>query len=168
MLIQLPKIQIINEFHNSLEEKFITESNYICLTSEKVLSLHPQNGSNNLCRISAAIAQSVEHFIRNEKVVGSSPTRGSKITKRIKGWCTSNNNNCVSACFLFLLPRLKPKESATSQDIYRLIANLYVLLPKWVCILKIYSPRDSDEICIFDFLVSATFKPDLSKIETKL
>ena len=26
---------------------------------------------------SAAIAQSVEHFIRNEKVVGSSPTRGS-------------------------------------------------------------------------------------------
>ncbi len=29
----------------------------------------------------AAIAQSVEHFIRNEKVVGSSPTRGSnKIT----------------------------------------------------------------------------------------
>lgn len=25
----------------------------------------------------AAIAQSVEHFIRNEKVVGSSPTRGS-------------------------------------------------------------------------------------------
>ena len=26
----------------------------------------------------AAIAQLVEHFIRNEKVVGSSPTRGSK------------------------------------------------------------------------------------------
>ncbi len=26
---------------------------------------------------SAAIAQLVEHFIRNEKVVGSSPTRGS-------------------------------------------------------------------------------------------
>ncbi len=28
---------------------------------------------------SAAIAQSVEHFIRNEKVVGSSPTRGSRL-----------------------------------------------------------------------------------------
>ena len=26
----------------------------------------------------AAIAQLVEHFIRNEKVVGSSPTRGSR------------------------------------------------------------------------------------------
>ena len=26
----------------------------------------------------AAIAQLVEHFIRNEKVVGSSPTRGSQ------------------------------------------------------------------------------------------
>ena len=26
----------------------------------------------------AAIAQSVEHFIRNEKVLGSSPSRGSK------------------------------------------------------------------------------------------
>ena len=31
---------------------------------------------------SAAIAQLVEHFIRNEKVVGSSPTRGS-ICKRL-------------------------------------------------------------------------------------
>ena len=30
----------------------------------------------------AAIAQSVEHFIRNEKVVGSSPTRGSKRVPR--------------------------------------------------------------------------------------
>ena len=29
----------------------------------------------------AAIAQLVEHFIRNEKVVGSSPTRGSKSKK---------------------------------------------------------------------------------------
>ena len=28
--------------------------------------------------VSAAIAQLVEHFIRNEKVVGSSPTRGSR------------------------------------------------------------------------------------------
>ena len=32
---------------------------------------------------SAAIAQSVEHFIRNEKVVGSSPTRGSTMKKEI-------------------------------------------------------------------------------------
>ena len=33
---------------------------------------------------SAAIAQLVEHFIRNEKVVGSSPTRGSKAkTKKL-------------------------------------------------------------------------------------
>ena len=31
---------------------------------------------------SAAIAQLVEHFIRNEKVVGSSPTRGS-VFKRL-------------------------------------------------------------------------------------
>ena len=31
----------------------------------------------------AAIAQLVEHFIRNEKVVGSSPTRGSKL-KQLK------------------------------------------------------------------------------------
>lgn len=30
----------------------------------------------------AAIAQSVEHFIRNEKVPGSSPGRGSKLNKR--------------------------------------------------------------------------------------
>ena len=30
-----------------------------------------------ICSKSAAIAQSVEHFIRNEKVMGSSPIRGS-------------------------------------------------------------------------------------------
>ncbi len=35
----------------------------------------------------AAIAQLVEHFIRNEKVVGSSPTRGSE-DKRL---CISHN-----------------------------------------------------------------------------
>ena len=33
---------------------------------------------------SAAIAQLVEHFIRNEKVVGSSPTRGSNETGRVR------------------------------------------------------------------------------------
>ena len=41
-------------------------------------------------KIDAAIAQLVEHFIRNEKVVGSSPTRGSINTKQQKmllfGW----------------------------------------------------------------------------------
>lgn len=31
----------------------------------------------NFAAQNAAIAQLVEHFIRNEKVVGSSPTRGS-------------------------------------------------------------------------------------------
>ena len=33
----------------------------------------------NFAPDNAAIAQLVEHFIRNEKVVGSSPTRGSNI-----------------------------------------------------------------------------------------
>ena len=34
--------------------------------------------------LSAAIAQLVEHFIRNEKVVGSSPTRGSRVNRCVK------------------------------------------------------------------------------------
>ena len=43
---------------------------------------HHSNPINKIVQAdTAAIAQSVEHFIRNEKVVGSSPTRGSKISK---------------------------------------------------------------------------------------
>ena len=50
----------------------------------------------------AAIAQLVEHFIRNEKVVGSSPTRGSSTTKKV---CNSSSNcrlfcRCIAVLLL--------------------------------------------------------------------
>lgn len=57
---------------------------------------------------SAAIAQSVEHFIRNEKVVGSSPTRGSKI-KAIYGnygfWSWLRYWHLDSADFVMLMDK---------------------------------------------------------------
>ena len=47
-----------------------------CGIGDFFVTLHSQK--RVMASALAAIAQSVEHFIRNEKVVGSSPTRGSK------------------------------------------------------------------------------------------
>ena len=58
------------------------------LTFKKItVPLQPQSKTT---LASAAIAQSVEHFIRNEKVAGSSPARGSASRKvhfaNLVGW----------------------------------------------------------------------------------
>ena len=47
---------------------------------------------------SAAIAQLVEHFIRNEKVVGSSPTRGSNIAS----WESIKHKDWFPVSFLLI------------------------------------------------------------------
>ena len=60
--------------------------------SEKSIKFAPEI---SLDAESAAIAQLVEHFIRNEKVVGSSPTRGSRVEKQ-----TAKDLN-VFGCLLF-------------------------------------------------------------------
>ncbi len=50
-----------------------------CRSQKKLLTLQRETrkGASRRANHPAAIAQLVEHFIRNEKVVGSSPTRGS-------------------------------------------------------------------------------------------
>lgn len=54
---------------------YINIFKYILRKKEKTFNFAYKKHQKLL--ISAAIAQLVEHFIRNEKVVGSSPTRGS-------------------------------------------------------------------------------------------
>ena len=73
------RIKVDNKIKNVeilINTLYIDYINWV--NQNKLLTLHREKGTFPYSRYNqAAIAQLVEHFIRNEKVMGSSPIRGS-------------------------------------------------------------------------------------------